>query len=201
MLRTKTIALLATLMMSTASLAQQSVVIMGGIQDGHNLAASQNDAMETPRKPVSLKVEEVTLNRLLEPGAILINTKLRKLFLSLEDGKALSFPVGVGREGFSWSGEDRISKKTEWPDWRPPKTMLQREAARGRFLPEFVKGGPSNPLGARALYIGSTEYRIHGTSAPWSIGRASSSGCIRMLNEHVIQLYQLAQIGARVIVE
>ena len=111
------------------------------------------------------------------------------------------YPIGVGRDGYTWSGSNSITRKAQWPDWRPPPNMIRREAARGHFIPAHMPGGPQNPLGARALYIGSTEYRIHGTTQPWSIGRAVSSGCIRMLNEHVIDLYDQVQVGARVVVE
>jgi lipoprotein-anchoring transpeptidase ErfK/SrfK len=103
----------------------------------------------------------------------------------------------VGREGFAWKGAERISRKAEWPDWRPPKEML----ARWPDIPEFVAGGPGNPLGARALYLGATEYRIHGTPQPWTIGYADSSGCFRMLDKDVIDLYGRVRIGAKVIVQ
>ena len=119
-------------------------------------------------------------------------------------GKALAYGVGVGRRGFRWSGTARIGRKTEWPAWHPPKEMIERERRRGRKLPERMEGGPENPLGARALYLfqGETDtlYRIHGTNAPRTIGRALSSGCIRMLNQEVIHLYDNVEIGAKVIV-
>jgi lipoprotein-anchoring transpeptidase ErfK/SrfK len=137
----------------------------------------------------------------LTTGSIVVRTGERKLYFILGDGKAIEYPVGVGRDGFEWSGTDRITRKAEWPEWRPPPMMIAREAARGRDIPEYMPGGPANPLGARALYIGDTEYRIHGTSQPWSIGMAVSSGCIRMLNEQVIDLYDRVQLGATVVVE
>lgn len=133
-------------------------------------------------------------------GTIVISTSERRLRLILGGGKALQYAVGVGREGFSWSGRDRISDKREWPDWRPPSEMIEREASKGRILPAKVEGGPENPLGARALYIGSTLYRIHGTNQPWTIGKANSSGCIRLTNGDVIDLYQRVAIGAQVVV-
>jgi lipoprotein-anchoring transpeptidase ErfK/SrfK len=145
--------------------------------------------------------QTVTFTRNLSPGSILIKTKERKLYFVLPGGQAYQYPVGVGRQGFTWSGQNKVSRKAEWPDWRPPPVMIRREAAKGRDLPEMMEGGPDNPLGARALYIGSTEYRIHGTTQPWSIGRAVSSGCIRMLNEHVIDLYDMVRVGATVVVE
>ena len=135
------------------------------------------------------------------PGTVIVRTYARRLYYVLPDGKAIEYGVGVGREGFTWSGTNTVSKKAEWPEWRPPQEMIEREAANGHHIPEFMPGGPDNPLGARALYIGDTEYRIHGTSQPWSIGLAASSGCIRMLNEEVIDLYNRVQIGTLVVVE
>ena len=116
-------------------------------------------------------------------------------------GKAIEYAVGVGRDGFTWSGRNKVSRKAVWPDWRPPAVMIEREAANGHYIPEYMPGGPDNPLGARALYIGDTEFRIHGTAQPWTIGSAVSSGCIRMLNEEVIDLYDRAKVGALVVVE
>jgi len=133
-------------------------------------------------------------------GSIVINTTERRLYFVLGDGKALRYAVGVGKEGFEWSGRDTISSKKDWPDWRPPAEMRSREASKGRILPAHVEGGPNNPLGARALYIGNTLYRIHGTNQPWTVGQANSSGCIRMTNEDVIDLYERVKIGARVTV-
>jgi lipoprotein-anchoring transpeptidase ErfK/SrfK len=137
----------------------------------------------------------------LTPGSILVRTYDRKLYFILPNGKAIEYAVGVGRDGFTWSGRNKISRKAVWPDWRPPAVMIEREAANGHYIPEYMPGGPDNPLGARALYIGDTEFRIHGTAQPWTIGGAVSSGCIRMLNEEVIDLYDRAKIGALVVVE
>jgi lipoprotein-anchoring transpeptidase ErfK/SrfK len=137
----------------------------------------------------------------LEPGSIVVRAYERKLYYVLNGETAIQYPVGVGREGFEWSGQNRITRKAAWPDWHPPRVMIAREAARGRDIPEFMAGGPKNPLGARALYIGDTEFRIHGTSEPWSIGLAVSSGCIRMMNDQVIDLYNRVKIGATVVVE
>lgn len=144
--------------------------------------------------------EVVNFSEQLPTGSILIETREKTLYYVMRNGKALRYAVGVGREGFVWSGTDRISGKKSWPDWHPPAEMLKREAAKGRVLPARVKGGPENPLGARALYIGSTLYRIHGTNQPWTVGQANSSGCIRMTNEDVIDLYGRVGIGAQVIV-
>ena len=108
--------------------------------------------------------------------------------------------MGTGKPGFEWSGTHSISQKKQWPDWRPPAEMITREAAKGHYLPTYMAGGPENPLGARALYLGSTLYRIHGTNQPWTIGRAVSSGCIRMRNEDVMDLYERVGVGTKVVV-
>lgn len=134
------------------------------------------------------------------PGSIIIRTPERALYLVLEDGRARRYRVGVGREGFQWSGTSRVVAKEEWPAWRPPQQMIVREAENGVILPEYMEGGPNNPLGARALYIGGTLYRIHGTNNAGSIGGAVSSGCIRMMNSDVVDLYERVNIGARVYV-
>lgn len=134
------------------------------------------------------------------PGSIVVKTPERALYLVMEDGEARRYSVGVGREGFQWSGNSKIVAKQEWPTWRPPQVMIEREAAKGHILPEEMEGGPDNPLGARALYIGGTMYRIHGTNNAASIGGAVSSGCIRMMNSDVIDLYERVEVGARVYV-
>ncbi|MBB3773495.1 lipoprotein-anchoring transpeptidase ErfK/SrfK [Angulomicrobium tetraedrale] len=125
-------------------------------------------------------------------GTIIVDTGARFLYLVQGDGTAIRYGIGVGREGFAWSGTQRITSKREWPDWRPPAEMI----ARRPDLPEVMAGGPDNPLGARALYLGNTLYRIHGSNEPESIGRAVSSGCIRMRNEDVIDLYERVPVGA-----
>ncbi|MCC0054898.1 MAG: L,D-transpeptidase [Rhodobiaceae bacterium] len=129
-----------------------------------------------------------------KPGTIVIDTNERFLYLVEEDGKALRYGVGVGRPGFEWAGTHKVTRKAEWPDWRPPEEMRQRQPG----LPEMMPGGPRNPLGARALYLGSTLYRIHGSNEPWTIGHAVSSGCIRMRNEDVMDLYERVPVGATV---
>jgi lipoprotein-anchoring transpeptidase ErfK/SrfK len=134
------------------------------------------------------------------PNTIVVNTSERRLYYTLGNGKAVKYGVGVGREGFTWAGTNRISRKAEWPGWTPPPQMIRREAAQGRILPAYMPGGPENPLGARALYIGSSLYRIHGTNQPWTIGQAMSSGCIRMANEDVVDLYERVGVGTRVVV-
>jgi lipoprotein-anchoring transpeptidase ErfK/SrfK len=135
-----------------------------------------------------------------KPGSIIVDTDDRYLYFVLPGGKAVRYGIGVGREGFGWQGKEKITRKAKWPSWTPPQEMIVRERKKGRNLPSFMPGGPKNPMGARALYLGSTEYRIHGTNEDWSIGRAVSSGCIRMLNEDVEDLYNRVSIGARVTV-
>ena len=144
---------------------------------------------------------EIALNTALDPGTIVVKTAERKLYFVEPNNRAITWRVAVGREGFAWKGTNTITRMAEWPDWRPPPEMLQREAANGHIIPDFMKGGPNNPLGSRALYLGDSVYRIHGTDKPWTIGQASSSGCIRMMNADVEELYRLAKIGTRVIVE
>ncbi len=134
------------------------------------------------------------------PGTIIVRTPERALYYVLPDGKALRYDVGVGKEGMQWSGNAKIVMKKEWPSWRPPQQMIEREAAKGHIIPEFMEGGPENPLGARAMYIGGTLFRIHGTNNAASIGGAVSSGCIRMMNTDVIDLYERVDVGSRVYV-
>jgi lipoprotein-anchoring transpeptidase ErfK/SrfK len=140
--------------------------------------------------------ETVAYDGSYAPGTIIVNTTERRLYYVLGDGMAIKYGVGVGRDGFRWSGTHRISRKAEWPGWTPPAAMRKRQP----HLPAHMEGGPNNPLGARALYIGSTLYRIHGSNEPWSIGQAVSSGCIRMVNDDVIHLYEQVGVGAKVVV-
>ena len=130
------------------------------------------------------------------PGTVVIDTPHTVLYFVLGNGKAIRYGIGVGREGFTWSGVKTIARKAEWPDWYPPKEMIARQP----YLPRFTAGGPGNPLGARAMYLGSSEYRIHGTNNPSTIGKQVSSGCIRLTNEDVSDLYERVQVGAKVIV-
>ena len=132
-----------------------------------------------------------------KPGTIIISTRKKYLYVVQEGGKAKRFGIGVGRRGFRWSGEEKVSRKAEWPAWHPPAEMREREP----HLPVRMEGGEDNPLGARALYLGNTLYRIHGTHQPWTIGESVSSGCIRLRNEDVISLYDMVKVGAKVIVE
>ncbi|WP_412051323.1 L,D-transpeptidase [Hoeflea sp. Naph1] len=149
------------------------------------------------RKKVRLQTTE-------KPGTIIINTNTKYLYYVEGNNRATRYGVGVGREGFGWSGTVKIGRKAEWPDWRPPATMIARERRKGRHLPSYVKGGPNNPLGARALYLykggRDTIFRVHGTNQPWTIGQNMSSGCIRMMNKDVEHLYSRAGVGSKVIV-
>ncbi|MEE9375762.1 MAG: L,D-transpeptidase [Rhizobiaceae bacterium] len=145
-----------------------------------------------------LRPQLVNYNGEARPGTLIVNTVERRLYLVLDGGKARRYAIGVGKPGFEWAGTHKVSRKAEWPSWRPPAEMIERERKKGRNLPEFMAGGPKNPLGARALYLGSTIYRIHGTTQRWSIGKAVSSGCIRMLNEDVMDLYDRVPVGAKV---
>ena len=140
--------------------------------------------------------QEVAYDGAEKPGTVVIDTPNHFLYLVEGDGRAMRYGIGVGRPGFTWSGVHAISAKKEWPDWVPPDEMLRRQP----YLPHFVAGGPGNPLGARALYLGSTIYRIHGSNEPWTIGKNVSSGCIRMRNADVEDLYERVKVGTKVIV-
>ena len=131
-----------------------------------------------------------------EPGTIVVQTSERFLYVVQPGGRAIRYGIGVGRDGFQWQGLLRITKKQEWPDWTPPPEMIERQP----YLPRFMAGGPGNPLGARALYLGNTVYRIHGTNAPQTIGTAVSSGCFRLVNPDVIDLYDRIPVGTKVVV-
>jgi lipoprotein-anchoring transpeptidase ErfK/SrfK len=146
-------------------------------------------ATNTPR-------ELVTFDTRYNPGTIVVSTEDRQLYYVTRRGEAIAYSVGVGRPGFTWAGTMAVTRKREWPDWRPPVAMLKRRPD----LPRYMPGGLDNPLGARALYLGSSEYRIHGSNEPETIGEAVSSGCIRMTNEDVTDLYNRVRVGAKVVV-
>lgn len=157
-------------------------------------------AIEDPRllrgiNPIYQR-QEVAYNGPQKPGTIVVDTPEKFLFLVEKGGKAIRYGIGVGRPGFAWSGVKRISRKAEWPTWTPPEDMLKRRPD----LPRFMPGGPANPLGARALYLGSSLYRIHGTNEPYTIGTNVSSGCIRMMNKDVEDLYDRVAVGTKVVV-
>lgn len=131
------------------------------------------------------------------PGTIIVNTQDRFLYLIMSNNRAMRYGVGVGRDGFQWGGIHKITRKAEWPDWTPPEEMIARQP----YLPRWMAGGPGNPMGARAMYIGSTVYRIHGTNAPETIGHAVSSGCFRLVNDDVVDLYERVPVGTKIVVQ
>jgi lipoprotein-anchoring transpeptidase ErfK/SrfK len=144
---------------------------------------------EYRRQPVFYRSHEV-------PGTIIIDTSERFLYLIRSSTSAIRYGIGVGRDGFTWTGILKITRKAEWPDWTPPAEMIARQP----YLPRFMAGGPGNPMGARALYLGATVYRIHGTNAPETIGHAVSSGCFRLVNSEISDLYERVPVGTKVIV-
>jgi lipoprotein-anchoring transpeptidase ErfK/SrfK len=157
----------------------------------------QMEAVTDPRAIDPKYFKQVVPYSGSEPaGTIVIDTPQRFLYLVQGNGTAMRYGIGVGKPGFTWAGEKKVSAKKEWPDWTPPPEMLQRRPD----LPHFMAGGPENPLGARAMYLGSSLYRIHGSNEPWTIGQAVSSGCIRMRNEDVIDLYEKVKVGTKVVV-
>jgi lipoprotein-anchoring transpeptidase ErfK/SrfK len=162
-------------------------------QPAPEISEESRPAIETParfkRQIVSYATHEA-------PGTIVIDTPNTYLYLVLGNGQAMRYGIGVGRDGFTWSGVQTITKKAEWPDWTPPPEMIARQP----YLPRHMAGGPGNPLGARAMYLGNTVYRIHGTNAPETIGTHVSSGCIRLTNENVADLYSRVGVGTKVVV-
>ncbi len=162
----------------------------------HTSPVTEEGLANTADLPGNLRRQVVSYPTTEAAGTIVIDTPHTYLYLVLGGGKAMRYGIGVGREGFTWSGVQTISRKQEWPDWIPPAEMLQRQP----YLPRFMAGGPGNPLGARAMYLGNTVYRIHGTNAPSTIGHQVSSGCIRMINEDVTDLYARVNVGSKVVV-
>jgi lipoprotein-anchoring transpeptidase ErfK/SrfK len=156
--------------------------------------APSRDSAQPQQSPIPRQV--VNWNGPEAPGAIVVSTAERRLYFILGDGKAMRYGVGVGRPGFEWAGAKTVTNKREWPDWTPPPEMLRRRPD----LPRHMVGGPENPLGARAMYLGSSLYRIHGSNEPDTIGQAVSSGCIRMTNDDVTDLYEHAKVGTKVVV-
>jgi lipoprotein-anchoring transpeptidase ErfK/SrfK len=146
--------------------------------------------------PARLRRQVVSYSTREAPGTIIIDTPNTYLYYVLGNGQAMRYGIGVGREGFTWSGTQTITKKAEWPDWTPPPEMIARQP----YLPRHMAGGPGNPLGARAMYLGGSIYRIHGTNAPETIGTRVSSGCLRLTNQDVIDLYSRVNVGTKVIV-
>jgi lipoprotein-anchoring transpeptidase ErfK/SrfK len=153
-------------------------------------------ATEKVEQPERFRRQVVDFRSSEAPGTVIIDTPNTYLYLVLGGGKAMRYGIGVGREGFTWSGTQTISRMAEWPDWHPPAEMLERQP----YLPRFMAGGPGNPLGARAMYLGGTVYRIHGTNAPRTIGGRVSSGCIRLTNDDIADLYNRVKLGTKVVV-
>lgn len=180
----------ASLDSSTAKTGWLQVLSQGGARK-----AKRGDISQSP-----IARELVAFSETAVPGTIIVDNSERRLYHVIGRGIAVKYAVSVGRKGFLWTGTNTVSRKAEWPTWVPPEDMRVREAKKGKVLPASMKGGIDNPLGARAMYLGSTIYRIHGTNQPLSIGKAMSSGCIRMANEDVEHLYANVQIGATVVV-
>lgn len=168
-------------------------------------AAEQLDVLEEPGRVPTAEEEElppqfqrqlVFFRTTEAPGTVVIDSNQRFLYVVQPDNRAIRYGIGVGRDGFRWSGVLKIARKQEWPDWRPPPEMIQRQP----YLPRFMAGGPGNPMGARAMYLGATVYRIHGTNQPQTIGSAVSSGCFRLVNGDVSDLYNRVDVGTKVVV-
>ena len=159
-------------------------------------AAPSQEQGAVSQLPARLQRQAVSYPTREAPGTIIIDTPNTYLYLVLGHGQAMRYGIGVGRDGFTWSGVQSITKKSEWPDWTPPPEMISRQP----YLPRYMAGGPGNPLGARAMYLGGTVYRIHGTNAPGTIGTRVSSGCIRLTNEDVADLFSRVDVGTRVVV-
>jgi lipoprotein-anchoring transpeptidase ErfK/SrfK len=165
-------------------------------QPAPKLALQSQDESAAIEMPARLKRQIVSYATREAPGTVIIDTPNTYLYYVLGGGQAIRYGIGIGRDGFTWSGTQSITRKAEWPNWTPPAEMIARQP----YLPRFMAGGPGNPLGARAMYLGGTVYRIHGTNAPGTIGTHVSSGCIRLTNEDVADLYSRVNVGTRVIV-
>jgi lipoprotein-anchoring transpeptidase ErfK/SrfK len=195
----------AALMLSPVLLSSASAQVLGYASTPQSSFPSDN-MMVAPAAPADegdgsvvperLRRTIVSYNTREAPGTIVIDTGNTALYFVLGQGRAVRYGVGVGREGFTWSGVQTITRKAEWPDWHPPAEMVARQP----YLPRFMAGGPGNPLGARAMYLGSSVYRIHGTNDPSTIGKFVSSGCIRLTNEDVADLFSRVDVGTRVVV-
>ncbi len=166
------------------------------VQTAPQLQAAPSQDKGASELPARLRRQVVSYATREAPGTIIIDTPNTYLYVVLRNGQAIRYGIGVGRDGFTWSGVQSITKKAEWPDWIPPAEMIARQP----YLPRYMAGGPGNPLGARAMYLGGTIYRIHGTNAPGTIGTQVSSGCIRLTNEDVADLYSRVNVGTKVIV-
>lgn len=183
-------------LLSTSAFAQETLYGGEGVVITPASVSANADVDASATFPSVKRGKIVDYKTSKAKGSIIINSKTNELFFVLGYGKAVKYRVATAKKGFEWKGTHKVSRKAQWPDWRPPVEMRQRKPE----LPAFMAGGPKNPLGARAMYLGSSIYRIHGTNEPKSIGRAASSGCIRMLNDDVTELYTLVKIGSEVTV-
>ncbi|MDE2469311.1 MAG: L,D-transpeptidase [Bradyrhizobium sp.] len=189
----------AAQMLGYASTAQSGFPSDNIMVSPDEAAAGNNDNNDNDRAtglPERLQRAIVNLNTREAPGTVIIDTGNTTLYYVLGQGRAIRYGVGVGRQGFTWAGTQTISRKAEWPDWHPPAEMIARQP----YLPRFMAGGPGNPLGARAMYLGTSEYRIHGTNDPTTIGKFVSSGCIRLTNADVEDLFSRVNVGTKVVV-
>jgi lipoprotein-anchoring transpeptidase ErfK/SrfK len=198
----------ALVLMGALALAPFATPVLAQGQAQAVPASAMRETMVIGDQPGRVSTEETTITegpfarqvvffRSNEPpGTLVIHTSERFLYLVMGNNRALRYGIGVGREGFTWSGLVKITRKAEWPDWTPPPEMIQRQP----YLPRFMAGGPGNPMGARALYLGSTIYRIHGTNQPETIGHAVSSGCFRLANGDVIDLFERVPVGTKAII-
>jgi lipoprotein-anchoring transpeptidase ErfK/SrfK len=198
----KTAAAIATLIAATTIPASANqFFLFGPLQSApaplQTAPMAQEEAVDTRAETPARFRRQIVEYRTNEPaGTIIIDTPNTYLYLVLGNGRAMRYGIGVGRDGFTWSGVQTISRRAEWPDWHPPAEMIARQP----YLPRYMAGGPGNPMGARALYLGNTIYRIHGTNAPHTIGQRVSSGCIRLTNDDVADLYSRVNLGTRVVV-
>ncbi len=188
-----------------ATLAGAALAVLAAQALAQQRAAEQMDVLDEPGRvptadeellPPQFQRQLVFFRTTEAPGTVVIDSNQRYLYVVQPDNRALRYGIGVGRDGFRWSGVLKIARKQEWPDWRPPPEMIQRQP----YLPRFMAGGPGNPMGARAMYLGNTVYRIHGTNQPQTIGSAVSSGCFRLVNDDVSDLYNRVDVGTKVIV-
>jgi lipoprotein-anchoring transpeptidase ErfK/SrfK len=189
----------AALMLSPAMLSSASAQVLGYAstpQTSFPADSAMTDEGDGSAVPERLKRAVVAFDTREPAGTIIIDTGNTQLYYVLGQGRAVRYGVGVGREGFTWAGTQTITRKAEWPDWHPPAEMIARQP----YLPRFMAGGPGNPLGARAMYLGSSVYRIHGTNDPSTIGKFVSSGCIRLTNEDVADLFSRVDVGTKVVV-
>ena len=187
--------------MSLGLVALLSANTMAQAQFGRSLEHLEDQPGYVPspneeRLDQALQRQAVYFRTAEPPGTIVVHTSERFLYLVQGENRAIRYGIGVGRDGFQWSGIHKITRKQEWPDWTPPPEMIQRQP----YLPRFMAGGPGNPMGARALYIGNTVYRVHGTNQPQTIGSAVSSGCFRLVNSDIIDLYGRVPVGTKVVV-